>query len=172
MFNAVQSIFILNKHGSVEVFPSIYLQNFRRPTYKAAGKNIFRRKSLSDVAYKSLQIFAFSINWFTILTATQTSYFLFTLWASYYRKACFIQNLFSFTADDGPPFFMLTFGNVVNFPASLSFSFDDVTNDATGPTQSFRLFDYKRRIISASLLLEPFLKFFKTSWQRRFLPQE
>ena len=124
------------------------------------------------MAYKSLSIFTFSIKWFTIPTATQTTHCLSSLWASYYRNACFIQNRSCFTSDDGPQFFMFSFGDVFKFPVSLSFSFYDVNNDAKGPTQTFIFFDYQRRIISPSHLLAVSLKFFSTLQQIHFLPQK
>jgi hypothetical protein len=123
------------------------------------------------MTYKSLSIFTFSIEWFTIPTATQTSHCL-SLWASYYRNACFIQNPSWLTSDDGPQFFMFNFGDVFKFPISLSFSFYDVSNDAKGPTQAFCFFDYQRRIISLSHLPAVSLKFFSTLQQIYFLPKE
>ena len=124
------------------------------------------------MAYKSLSIFTFSIKWFAIPTATQTSHCLSSLWASYYRNAYFIQNRSCFASDDGPRFFMFSFGDVSKFPVSLSFSFYDVSNDAKGPTQGFSFFDYQRRIISPSYLLAVSLKFFSTLQQIYFLPQK
>ena len=123
------------------------------------------------MAYKSLSIFPFSIKWFTIPTATQTSHCL-SLWASYYRNSYFIQNPSYFTSDDGPQFFMLNFGDVFKFPLSLSFSFYDVSNDAKGPTQAFCFFGYQKRIISPSHLLAVSPKFFSTLQQIYFLPQK
>lgn len=121
--------------------------------------------------YKSLSIFTFSIKWFTIPTANQTSHCL-SLWASYYRNACFIQNPSCFTSDDGPQSIMFNFADVFKFPLSLSFSFYDVSNDAKGPTQAFCFFGYQRRIISPSHLLAVSLKFFSTLEQIYFLPQK
>jgi hypothetical protein len=122
------------------------------------------------MAYKSLSVFTFSIKWFTIPTATQTSHWL-SLWASYYINACFIQNPSCFTSDDGPQFFMFNFGDVFKFPLSLSFPFYDVDNDSKGPTQAFCFFGYQRRIISPHLLTVS-LKFFSTLQQIYFLPQK
>ena len=170
-FPIINKYLCMAKRSLLSRCPS-YLQIFHRPTYKAADKNIFKKNFLGDMAYKSLSIFTFSIKWFTILTATQASHCLSSLWASYYRNARFIQNPSCFTSDDGPPFFILSFGDVVNFPVSLSFKFYDVSNDARGPIQAFCFFDYQRRIISPSHLLAVFVKFFSTYQQRYFLPQK